>query len=70
MLISLPPAVEKQISSRARAEGLAPSDYVERLLLEDEECRSLLERLVDEAVQKPSGLFSRLRAKYTRLQNG
>ena len=70
MLISLSPAVEEQIASRARAEGLAPSDYVERLLVEDEACRTLLERLVEESASQSGGLFSRLRAKYACPQNG
>ena len=48
MLISLSHEVERQISDRARAEGLAPSDYVERLLLEDEKCRELFEEALAE----------------------
>ncbi len=65
MLISLPPAVEQQISARARAEGLALNDYVERLLLEDEECREFFEKIMTESPAASGELFSRLRAKYS-----
>jgi hypothetical protein len=68
MLICLPPAVEKQIFNRARAEGLALSDYVERLLLEDEECREFFERVIAESPTASGELFSRLRAKYSLLR--
>ena len=63
MLITLPAEIEEQISSRARAEGLAPSDYVERLLLEDEECRILFDRMVGEEC-------SGLRSKPGHLRRG
>jgi len=53
MVISLPPEVEQLVSCRARAEGLALSKYVERLLLDDESCRRLLERL---SAEECSGL--------------
>ena len=65
MLISLPSAVEKKISIRARAEGLALNDYVERILLEDEECRQLFERVIAESPAVSDELFNRLRAKYS-----
>lgn len=65
MNISLTPAVEQQISDRARAEGLALNDYVERLLLEDEECRKFFERMLIESPGSTGELFSRLRAKYS-----
>ena len=65
MLISLPSAVEQQISDRARAEGLALDDYVERLLLEDEECREFFEKVMTESPASTGELFSRLRANYS-----
>jgi hypothetical protein len=65
MQISLPPAVEQQISDRARAEGLALDEYVERLLVEDEECHELFDRMLTESPASTGELFSRLRTKYS-----
>ena len=44
MLITLQPAIANLIANRARTEGLALNEYVERLLLEDEECRASFDR--------------------------
>ncbi len=67
MVISLPAVVEELITTRARAEGLNLDDYVERLLLEDEECREMFERAMPDSAAPPDESFNRFRARYARF---